>query len=164
MLVHYDKMPETARVWIYQADRNLSDAEVIHVQQLLEGQLSEWAAHGASLTAAVKVFFRRFVVITLDEFQNAASGCSIDTSVRWLKDLGAETGINFFDRSIAFWHNNEIKTVELTQIKSLVSEGILTPDTLIFNNLVAQKSEFQSKWQQKAGESWMKRYFQQIPA
>jgi hypothetical protein len=92
--------------------------------------------------------------------QNQASGCSIDASTRWLKDLGAEMNLDFFDRSVTFLQNNELKTAEIGKIKSLVSEEMLTPDTLIFNNLVPNIQEFNNNWQVKASDSWMKRYFQ----
>jgi hypothetical protein len=159
MLIPFNTMPENARVWVYQANRNLVKAESVHIQQILEDQIGDWAAHGAGLTGAIKVFFNRFVVIALDEHQNAASGCSIDASTHWLKELGAEMSLNFFDRAITFWHNDELKSVEMLHIKSLVADEVLNPDTLIFNNLVANISDMKTQWQTKASESWMKRYF-----
>jgi hypothetical protein len=162
MLISFDKMPDYARVWVYQTHRSLSDSEVQNIQQVLENQLTNWAAHGAALVGSVQVLHNRFVVVSVDENQNQASGCSIDASTRWLKDLGAEMTLDFFDRSVAFIHNNEIKTVEMLKIKGLVSEEILTPDTLIFNNLVPNIREFKTAWNIKASDSWMKRYFQKV--
>jgi hypothetical protein len=106
------------------------------------------------------VLHNRFVVVAVDENHNQVSGCSIDASTNWLKNLGAEMNLNFFDRSVAFVHNDEIKTVEMLKIKALVAEGILSPETLIFNNLVANIGEFKQNWQIPAINSWMKRYFQ----
>jgi hypothetical protein len=160
MLIPFHKMPDYARVWVYQADKNLSDSEVQTIQQVLENQINNWAAHGASLAGSVQVLHNRFVIVAVDEMQNQASGCSIDASTRWLKDLGAEMNLDFFDRSVAFLQNGELQTVEIGKIKSLVSEEILTPDTLIFNNLVPNIQEFNKNWQVKASDCWMKRYFQ----
>jgi hypothetical protein len=130
------------------------------IQQVLENQINNWAAHGASLAGSTQILHNRFVVVAVDEMQNQASGCSIDASTRWLKDLGAELNIDFFDRSVAFLQNNELKTVEIGKIKTLVAEDILTPDTLIFNNLVPNIQKFKNNWNVKASDSWMKRYFQ----
>ena len=55
MLIPFNKMPDHARVWVYQADRNLSDAEVQYIQQTLDFQLNNWAAHGAALVGAATV-------------------------------------------------------------------------------------------------------------
>jgi hypothetical protein len=160
MLIHFNKMPDHARVWVYQTDRNLSDAEVQYIQQTLDFQINNWAAHGAALVGAATVLHKRFVVVSVDENHNQASGCSIDASTNWLKNLGTEMNLNFFDRSVAYIQGDEIKTVEMLKIKPLVSEGILTPDTLIFNNLVPNIGEFNKAWNVSAGDSWMKRYFQ----
>ena len=160
MLIPFNKMPNYARVWVYQANKNLLASEVQIIQQALENQVNNWAAHGASLVGSVQVLHNRFVVVAVDEMQNQASGCSIDASTRWLKDLGVELNIDFFDRSVAFLQNGELQTVEIGKIKSLVTDNILTPDTLIFNNLVPNIQEFKSSWNVKASDSWMKRYFQ----
>lgn len=160
MLIPFNKMPDYARVWVYQANKNLTEVEVNYIQQNLENQVNQWAAHGAALVGSVQVLHNRFVIVAVDEMHNQASGCSIDASTRWLKDLGAEMNIDFFDRSIAFVNNDQIQTVEMLKIKSLVAEEILTPDTLIFNNLVPNIGEFKNAWQISAANSWMKRYFQ----
>jgi hypothetical protein len=164
MLIPFDEMPDYARIWVYQANKNLSETEVDFIQQHLENQVNQWAAHGAALVGAIQVLHNRFVVVAVDEMQNQASGCSIDASTRWLKDLGADMNIDFFDRSVAFVHDNEIKTVEMLKIKTLVAEGILTPETLIFNNLVSNMGEFKNAWQVSAINSWVKRYFQTVTA
>lgn len=155
-------MPNYARVWVYQANKNLTDSEVQIIQQILENQIDNWAAHGADLAGSVQVLHNRFVVVSVDEMQNQASGCSIDASTRWLKDLGAELNIDFFDRSVAFLQNDELQTVEINKIKLLVTDDILTSNTLIFNNLVSNIKEFKDNWTVKASDSWMKRYFQTV--
>ena len=160
MLIPFHKMPDYARVWVYQTNKNLSDSEVQTIQQVLENQINNWAAHGADLAGSVQVLHNRFVIVAVDEMQNQASGCSIDASTRWLKDLGTEMNLDFFDRSVTFFQDNELKTSEIGKIKSLVSDEILTSNTLIFNNLVSNVHEFKNNWQVKASDSWMKRYFQ----
>ncbi|MDZ7899919.1 MAG: hypothetical protein U5N85_18080 [Arcicella sp.] len=164
MLIPFDKMPDYARVWVYQTDRNLSDAEAQYIQQTLDFQINNWAAHGAALVGAAAVLHNRFVIVSVDENHNQASGCSIDASTNWLKNLGADMNLNFFDRSIAYLQGDEIKTVEMLKIKALVSEETITPNTLIFNNLVSNIGEFKMAWNVLAGDSWMKRYFQNITA
>ena len=159
MLIPLHKMPDYSRVWVYQANKNLTDSEVQSIQRILENQIDNWAAHGAPLAGSVQVLHHRFVIVSVDERQNQASGCSIDASTRWLKDLGAEMNIDFFNRSVAFLQKNELKTAEIGKIKSLVADEILTSETLIFNNLVSNVQEFKNNWQIKASDSWMKRYF-----
>lgn len=160
MFIPFEKLPDYARIWVYQTDQELDESTLTFIQQTLEGQVNQWAAHGVPLVGSVKIFHNRFVVVAVDEVQNQASGCSIDASTRWLKELGVAMNLNFFDRSIAFIHQDGIQSVEMLKIKTLVSEGIITPETFIFNNLVANIGEFKNNWQVTAAQSWMKRYFQ----
>ncbi|MEA5141747.1 hypothetical protein [Arcicella rigui] len=162
MFIPFEKLPDYARVWVYQADKALNNAEQNHIQQVLEEQVNQWAAHGVPLVGSVQVLLNRFIIVAVDEVQNQASGCSIDASTRWLKELGAAMNLNFFDRSVAYVDGDEIKTVEMLKIKSLVAEGIIQADTIIFNNLVPNIGEFKTNWQVAASASWMKRYFQQV--
>lgn len=164
MFIPFEKLPDYARVWVYQADKALNNAEQNHIQQVLEEQVNQWAAHGVPLVGSVQVLLNRFIVVAVDEVQNQASGCSIDASTRWLKELGTAMNLNFFDRSVAYVDGDEIKTVEMLKIKSLVAEGIIQADTIIFNNLVPNIGEFKTNWQVIASASWMKRYFQQVAA
>ncbi len=159
MLISFDQQPDHARVWIYQANRLLTDAEAAFVQNTLENQTIGWVAHGAPLTGSVQTLHHRFVVVAVDETQNRPSGCSIDASTRWLKDLGTEMKLDFFDRSTAYLEDGDVKMLALNELKVAVTDGRLTPETTVFNNLVTTLGEFRKNWRVPARESWLKRYF-----
>jgi hypothetical protein len=160
----FEKMPPSSRIWIYQANRNISESELQTISSVLTTKMEVWAAHGASLLSAFKIFHNRFIVIALDENQNAASGCSIDASTHWFKELGQQLNINFFDRSIAYLIDNEIHTVDLLGIKKAVSEELINADTIIFNNLVNTLIDFEQNWKMQASKSWLKKYFVPVSA
>lgn len=165
MWIDFDKLPDEARVWVYQADRSLSDGEVAAINQALYPALSQWAAHGQALLASAQVIENRFVLVGVDEGYNLPSGCSIDASVRTLRDLGTSLAIDFFDRSAAIRAmDGLVQTIELPVIKTAVSNGIVTPDTLVFNTLIKTKAEFQTNWLLRAADSWLKRYFRSVAA
>ncbi|MCU0326523.1 MAG: hypothetical protein MUF45_14925 [Spirosomaceae bacterium] len=106
MYIDFEKMPQDARLWVYQANRDLTGGEVDVVQANLQNATQQWAAHGVPLLASFKILYNRFVIVAVDEGQNAASGCSIDASTRWLKELGNHLNIDFFDRSQAFFRQS----------------------------------------------------------
>ena len=87
MLVNFDTLPETARIWIYQCNRSFSDSELEEISKKTSVFLEEWAAHGADLQAGFEIKYKRFIVIALDQKINAATGCSIDASVKFIQDL-----------------------------------------------------------------------------
>lgn len=159
MLIPFQDQPDHARVWIYQANRNLDVAEAHKINQVLEHQLTNWAAHGAALAGSVLILHNRFVVVAVDPTQNMPSGCSIDASTHWLKQIGEHYGLDFFDRSVAFLDTNgDIQTIEATKAKAAITEGKIKANSLIFNNLVQNLAEFKTNWQIEAVQSWLKKY------
>ncbi|AWV99970.1 hypothetical protein [Arcticibacterium luteifluviistationis] len=150
MYQDFDKMPIQSRVWIYQADRNLSAKEENITAYFLKNAIQDWAAHGAPLLASVSVLENRFVVIALDENQNVASGCSIDASTHWIKELGTQLSVDFFDRSIAYLDDVEVKTVPVFKVKAAVENASISADTVVFNNNIMTLQEFRSSWKTTA--------------
>ncbi|CAH0997247.1 hypothetical protein EMA8858_03378 [Emticicia aquatica] len=161
MYIDFDKIPQNARVWVYQVNRQLTDNEANTIESYLKPAVNQWAAHGASLLASAKVLYNRFVIIALDQSFNEASGCSIDASSRWFKELGEQLNIDFFDRSQAYFDNDEIKTFSVFQSKKTIESGLISPDTIIFNNItIATLGDLANKWQIKAIDApTLKRFF-----
>lgn len=155
-----DKMPDTARVWIYQADRKLSDSEIDHVRNKAESFVDQWAAHGKDLAASFIIEKDQFLIFMVDESYNQASGCSIDSSVALVRELGNDLSVSFLDRSkIAFLQDGQVILYPFNKIKEVISNGEITHETPVFNNAVENVYEFKTNWLIPSGKSWLSRYF-----
>lgn len=160
MYVNFDEMDPKARVWVYQSNRKLSDEEVALISQNLKNFCEQWAAHGAPLQSSYLVYKNQFVVLTVDEGFNAASGCSIDSSVDIMRQLEQHLSVSFFERTqIAFINDDEVFLLPMNEVKKNISSGRISQNTLTFNNLVKDVGELKESWQVEAGSSWLKRYF-----
>lgn len=160
MYIPFEEMSPTARIWIYQADRQITEDEKNKIENSAKEFLDGWAAHGNPLNSSFTVLHNKFLVISVDESYNLASGCSIDASVALVRNLEQQLNLNFFDRSkVAFLLNGEIFQSAMTDLKELVSEGKINADTTTFNNLVANVDQLNNQWKMPAGETWLKRYF-----
>ncbi|KAA0990421.1 hypothetical protein [Dyadobacter aurulentus] len=162
MYIPFSDIDFQSRVWVYQANRKLSDSETGIITETLKASLDSWEAHGKPLTASGKVFEHRFVVIAVDERDELPSGCSIDKSVHWLQEIGNRMQIDFFDRSLAYFDDNgEVQTIPVAKIKASVQEEIIVPSTTVFDNQVATKAQWMNRWKIPASNSWLNRYFTQ---
>lgn len=151
---------QNGKVWIYQSDRKLSEQEVLEIQNKAQNFVEKWAAHGAQLKASAEVLFNHFLVLKVDESQAMASGCSIDSSVAFVKQIGKEYNIDFFNRlNLAFLNNdNEVELVAMANISEKVNQGIINENTFVFNNLVTLLSDFDKKWKIPMKASWAAKY------
>ncbi|RJE71896.1 hypothetical protein [Reichenbachiella sp. MSK19-1] len=160
MIVPFDQLPDNARVWIYQADRILNTEDVQTITEESNRFLEGWAAHGAALKSSFKILHNKFLIVSVDESFNQASGCSIDASVGLVKTLEQKLKLSFFNRSqVCFIINDEVFESTITEIKSLIQKGKINRETLTFNNLVPTIKGLQEDWVVPAEDSWLKRYF-----
>jgi len=85
-------------------------------------------------------------------------GCSIDSSVHFVKALEQKYGLNFFDRMTYHYVIDEVfYTIHHSQLREAYQEGKISDDTLMVDNLVNTKSTFLERWITPLGESWYKK-------
>lgn len=149
------------RVWIYQSDRILSEDEVKVVESALSDFVSSWTAHGSALAGSAVVKENLFLILEVDEEQAGVTGCSIDKSVHFLKGLGDKLGVDFFDRMNVSYidADGKVNLVNRSEFESLVKEGIVNANTLVFNNLVQNSADFAGQWIIPFRDSWHSKVF-----
>ena len=160
MYVAFDQLPPKARVWIYQASRPLTEAEITAVEPDLAHFAEDWTSHGRTLHAAAEFRHRQFLVIGLDEGVAGASGCSIDASVRFVAQLEQHLGVALLEKSrLAFVQDEAVHLLPRGELKAAVAAGTLAPATLYFDNTLATKNELDTQWPRPASQTWLARYF-----
>ncbi len=158
MSVSYEMLAPTSKVWIYQSSRPFKEEELPQLQSELEDFANKWTAHNQALKAFAKIYHQRFIVLMVDEGQAGASGCSIDSSVHFLQQLGARLGVDLFDRMSFAWKEGEqVQVAPKSEFARLYREGKLSDETLVFDNLVKDKATFDQAWLKPLGESWHRR-------
>jgi len=159
MVIAFDQLPSTARIWIYQANRSLQPNEVALVTDRMATFMEGWRSHGENINVAMKLAYNQFLILAVDEQVNAASGCSIDSSVREVKALGEALQVDFLNKlKVAYLENDTVKTVSIPSFKALVARGEVTGDTLIFNNMITTKAALDQQWIIQAKQSWLSKY------
>lgn len=159
MLVDFNSLPENARIWVYQSDRILKDSEMGQISQYLSTQISTWESHGSPLQASFEFFYNKFLVLGVNTFYQDPSGCSIDTSTRWLKEIQQNFKIDFFDRSIAYFEEDTLNFFPILEAKKQVLSGKVNANTTILNHQIGTLSDLKNHWKLKASDSFMKKYF-----
>lgn len=160
MYIPFSELPPQARLWVYQASRPLTPAEQAEIKPLLERFATEWSSHGKGLQASAELLHNRFLVLANNEDATTASGCSIDKSVHFVRELEQRYGLSFFDRTqLAFLQKDKIEVVPMQDLKSKVAAGEIDQNTLYFDTLVNTYGELRTSWPRPAGGTWLSRYF-----
>jgi hypothetical protein len=149
-----------SRVWIYQSSRLFMLSEALQIEGLLEDFTENWNSHGSPVKGYANLLFGQFVVIMADENATGVSGCSTDSSVRVIKEIERLFRVNMFDRqTLAFVRKEKVELVPMSQFSYAVDSGLITPDTLYFNNLAATKNDLMINWMIPVKDSWLAKRF-----
>lgn len=159
MLVEFNDLPDTSRIWIYQADRSLTENEISEIKQKLEVFLEQWTVHGSTLQASYEIRYKRFIIIALNQELQAASGCSIDASVNFIQQLEKEYNIELLDKmNVSYRQGDFIAYKPLLDFKKMAKQKAISQNTIVFNNLVTNKYEYLNYWEVPARDSWHARF------
>jgi hypothetical protein len=152
-----------SRVWIYQADKKLTDQEAQQIQLELDKFTTGWTAHNNQLKAKGEVRYNRFLILIVDESQAGASGCSIDKSVHFMKQIEQHFGINLFDRfNLAYRDGEEILSLPRHAFEDMLKQGKIDTETIVYNNMVQNLTELETKWEVPFKNSWHIQLFRDL--
>jgi len=159
MLIPFENLPDSSRVWIYQANRSFSDQELQEIKTQSEDFITQWTVHGANLKASFEIRYKRFIIFGLDQELNMASGCSIDASVNFIQHLEKQYNVELLDKmNVSYKQGEFIAYKNLIDFRKMAKEKAVSPNTIVFNNLVNTKAEYLSDWEVPASESWHNRF------
>jgi hypothetical protein len=133
---------------------------VQEIEKFLQHFVSQWDTHGTPLAASFLVPHKHFIVMAADESATQASGCSIDKSVAVIRTIEQQFSVQLLNRSkVAYLQNETVQLLNVADIKQSVANGIISENTLIFNNLVPTLGLWRSEWLVPASQTWTKRFF-----
>ncbi|MFK5958175.1 MAG: ABC transporter ATPase [Lutibacter sp.] len=162
MLVNFESLENSSRVWIYQSNRAFSESEVIEIKDKTEEFIEDWLGHGDQIKASFQIKYNQFIMIAVDQNYNEVSGCSIDASVNFIKDIEKEFQLDLTNKlNISFKHKENINIVSMANFQKYAKQHKITSKTVVFNNMVSTIGDLSENWEVTADKSWHKRFLAQ---
>jgi hypothetical protein len=159
MLVAFNTLPDSSRIWVYQASRSFTENELHEIRQELDAFIEEWTTHGSDLKAGYEIRYNRFIILALDQTETSASGCSIDASVHFIQQLEKKYDVELLDKmNVSYKQGEFVAYKPLNDFKKMAKQKAVSKNTIVFNNLVTNKGEYLEHWEVPASESWHGRF------
>jgi hypothetical protein len=130
-----------SKLWLYASDRKLSQTEIEWLNENLKKFAKDWSSHGSSLEASASVINPYFIAFAVDLSKENASGCSIDKSVKLVKELGQELNIDFFNRLKVWIENDSDEIISINYSK--LNEHI---DKIMYNPMIEKVGDLATKF------------------
>lgn len=147
---------DESKIWIYQAERALSETEISLITPLFRSFCENWTAHNNQLKASFEIIQNQFIVLAVDESLNTASGCSIDKSVAFLKSISEQLGISLFERmKMAYLKNEILSTIHYNDIQKAFEDGLINEETPFYNNNVQSLGEYRNSFLSPLKNHWL---------
>mgnify|MGYP000170677864 CR=1 FL=1 len=159
MKVDFENISNKSRIWVYQSNDEFNKSDVKIINEKSDEFIKSWKAHNKDLKSAFTILHNRFLIIAIDEDFNPIGGCSIDYSLRLVKDIANTINKNLLDRTtIVYRDNSIINSISLKEIKSLINNGLFSADTLIFDTTINSKQELLDNFEVKLSNSWLAKF------
>ncbi|MDO5106399.1 ABC transporter ATPase [Capnocytophaga sp.] len=159
MYINFTELPDSARIWIYQSNRSFSASELPELELKIKQYLEGWTAHGLGLQAAFELRYNRFIVIGVNQEVHSVSGCSLDDLARFIQQLEKDYQVDLLDRmNVSYRQGEFIAYKNLADFKKMVKNKSVSGKTIVFNNLVNTKLEYEAHWEIPLEESWHSRF------
>lgn len=149
-----------SRVWVYVSDRPLTPEEASEIDHEIKLFSIQWVSHNRKLRSMGGVVDNRFAVLMVDESQAGASGCSIDSSVRFIKMIGEKYGIDWFNRNLIAFRDDydHLQVLPMEKFREAYNEGVVSKDTLVVDTLVNTKKGLNDHFYRPLKDSWHSRF------
>ena len=159
MKVDFENISNKSRIWIYQSNDEFNKSDIKIINEKSDEFIKNWKAHNKDLKSAYTILHNRFIVIAIDEDFNPIGGCSIDYSLRLIKDISNTINKNLLDRmTIIYRDNTIINSISLNEFKSQIKNGLFSNDTLIFDTTINSKQDLLDKFEVKLSNSWLSKF------
>ena len=149
MLVNFNTISDNSRIWIYAAEKKLTNNQETYILDYISDHLQNWDAHKVPLIAGVTILENHFIIVALDESENGASGCSIDRLQNMIQDLEKELSVSLLNRLNVFCRIND----EIQCVPSFQLDGIAKENTLFYDLTIQKKSDLHT-YLKPISEGW----------
>ena len=154
MLKDYALLEENAKTWIYPSSKKIYPKELEEFQNKVEEFLEHWQQEGQDIPCAYQLKYNRIlVVITSSEFPLKTP--AINSLNTCITELEARFETVLMDKmNPCFKQGDYVQYKVLKSFKKLIKDKAVTKKTIVFDNMVHTKGDYEAYWEIPAEDSW----------
>jgi len=155
----YTSFPENSKVWIFQASRPLTETDKTTIRKYADTFIENWESHGKILKSDYDILHDVFIVFFVDEEGDRMCGSSPGKLIRMIQEVEQELQIELMNRmNMAYLDNQSVKIIKMSDFPQLIKDGEINAETIVFDNTVSSKANFDTKWQLALRNSWQSQF------
>lgn len=155
MLVDCKNLTNEAKVMIYPGGRKFFPNEM----PVLREQLDSFCSNLNGIDLCCKVEYDRFLVFMISE----VTPLDLENQnllVEFVLSLEKSFEISLLDKvNVCFKQGPYVQLKEIPAFKLLIKNKGISKKTVVFDNMINTKLEYDDSWEVPAGESWLSHFF-----
>ena len=155
MLVDCENLTNEAKVMIYPGGRKFFPNEM----PVLREQLDSFCSNLNGIDLCCKVEYDRFLVFMISE----VTPLDLENQnllVEFVLSLEKSFEISLLDKvNVCFKQGPYVQLKEIPAFKLLIKNKGISKKTVVFDNMINTKLEYDDSWEVPAGESWLSHFF-----
>lgn len=154
-MVPLESLTTEAKVFIFPGSRKFFPAEIPEFE---EG-LREFCESFQELSIAYAIRYDRFIVFAVDD--SKAMGLDEHNKiVDFIQGLEKQYQLNLLDKvNVCFKQGPYVQMKEIPDFKNLIKNKGVSKNTVVFDNMITTKFEYDNFWEVPAGNSWLSHFF-----
>ena len=159
MFVDFTSLSGAAKVWIYPSSRRFYPNEVDEIEEKIKNFISTWKREDEKLKCSYQFLHKRFIIIAADDEKYSITNQDLSRQVAFILALQSTYKIELLDRmNVCFKQGNYVQYKALTEFKKLLKNRAVSPKTIVFDNIISRKYDFENCWERTVEESWYSRF------
>lgn len=158
MFIESSAVSDEARVWVYPASRKFYAQEVDEIINKLHSFVSSWKKSSMDFQASFELKYNRFIIFFAENNIQLTNN-DIDEQVAFILTLQNEYKLDLLDKmNVCFKQGEFVQYKKIKAFKKLLKEKAVSPKTIVFDNLVQSKYDFENYWEVPITDSWYNRF------
>ncbi len=155
MIVDYKKLPETSKIYIYPSSRKFYPTEIPIVVEKVNIFIEDYLVNDLFF----EIKYDRFLIFLVSDLTPLSSEQN-ESLVSLILSIEKELDITLMDKvNVCFKQGEFVQLKEIADFKKLLKNKGVSKKTIVFNNLINTKSEYDCCWETPANISWISHFF-----
>lgn len=148
------------KIWIFIIEKKLTVSELNNLYVECQDFVSNWKSHDQPVQATVEIYKNHLLIFKNNETFNPIGGCATDNLFRFISELEKKYNTSLLNRKLVVYEkNNELKLANLKEIETILRNGEITDDTIIYNTAIISSDEWM-EFKKPYKDSWLRIIYQ----
>jgi len=151
MIANYQNLSDEAKVFLYPSSRKFYPNELEEIDLKIKEFIASWT----DISIAYKIEYKRFLLFFVSE-DTALPIEFMNGIALFIIALETNYKIILLDKvNVCFKQGEFVQYQEMKRFRELIKKRSISKKTIIFNNLIQTKHEFENEWETPLLNSWL---------